>query len=340
MFPPRPGKVVVAVVTYRRPDDLAQLLPLLDRQRAEVEAGSPWWVRLLVIDNDPRGCAETVCADSGLAALQYVREPVPGIAAARNRALQEAGGDDVLVFIDDDERPGPGWLHQLLATFARTGRVGVAGPVVSTFGAPLHPWVIAGRFFDRRRHATGTLVDVAATNNLLLDLHRVRASGVTFDLAFGLSGGSDTLFVRRLGRAEGPLVWCDEAVVTDVVPPTRCRRTWVVRRAFRAGNSWSRATLALEGTVTRRACSRAILSAAGLARIFGGLARLIAGSLTRDVGRQARGTRTVLRGAGILSGAWGYTYLEYRRPHQVTRPGAGSVPARTWIRATTAHRSS
>lgn len=312
----RPRQVVVAVLTYRRPRDLAEMLPLLQRQAAGAERGGTWSVRILVVDNDPDRCGEAVCAASGGGALRYVHEPVPGIAAARNRALAESADDDVLVFIDDDERPGADWLERMLTTFADTGRVGVVGPVVSTFAAPLPAWVVAGRFFDRRRLPTGSLVDVAATNNLLLDLHRVRADGVVFDEAFGLSGGSDTLFVRRLVAAAGPLVWCDEAPVTDVVPAARCTRGWVVRRAFRMGNSWGRTALVLQTTRAGRIRCRAALTTAGAARLAAGLVRLAAGTLVPNLGRRAGGTRTLLRGAGMVLGAWGYTYVEYRR-----RPG-------------------
>lgn len=306
-------RVVVAVLTFRRPQDLAEILPVLADQRAAVQRGPRWSVRILVVDNDPDGSGEPVCAASGVSALTYAHEPVPGIAAARNRALTEAARDDVLVFIDDDERPGPDWLVRMLDTYEETGRAGVVGPVVSRFAAPLPAWVEAGRYFDRRRLATGSLVDVAATNNLLLDLHRVRACGVTFDQAFGLSGGSDTLFVRELVRGAGPLVWCDEAPVTDVVPAARCTRAWVTRRAFRTGNSWSRTAVVLEAGPGSRFRRRAVLTVAGAARVVAGLLRLLAGTVVPDLGRRARGTRTLLRGAGMLTGAWGYTYVEYRR---------------------------
>ena len=35
--------------------------------------------------------------------IRHVHEPVPGIVAGRNRALQECAGEDLLVFLDDDE---------------------------------------------------------------------------------------------------------------------------------------------------------------------------------------------------------------------------------------------
>lgn len=322
-----PRSLAIAVLTYRRPDDLAALLPLLHDQLgrcglsgtgvgARAGAGRPPAEpagEILVVDNDPDGSGAAVCARAGIPRLRYVHEPVPGIAAARNRALDEADGHDLLVFVDDDERPVPRWLERLLGTFETADRVGVVGPVVSEFAVPLPPWVAAGRFFDRRRMPTGSPVTVAATNNLLIDLHRLRRSRVRFDDRFGLSGGSDTLFTRQLVQREGPLVWCDEAVVTDVVPVERCTRDWVLRRALRMGNSWSLTTVALRPAGPRRWLTRLGLTGSGGARVLGGLARWMLGAAGRDRGRRARGIRTLARGTGMVLGAYGYSYVEYRR---------------------------
>ncbi len=80
--------------------------------------------------------------------------------------------------------------------------------MISEYAAEPDPWIKAGRFFDRRRLPSGTQIEVAATNNLLLDLRQVRAFGLRFDEALGLSGGSDTLFTRELHGRGGVLVWC------------------------------------------------------------------------------------------------------------------------------------
>ena len=315
--------VVVAVLTYRRPDDLAAVLPLLDAEAAGAEgaggaaAGRASRVGVLVVDNDPdagaRGQVTALAAELGTDRVRYVHEPRSGIAAARNRALDEAGDHDVLVFVDDDERPCEGWLGLLLATHAEHGGCGVVGPVVSDFEVPLDDWVARGGFFDRRRLPTGTTTGVAATNNLLLDVAAVRRAGVRFDERLGLSGGSDTLFTRRLVAAEGPLVWCDEAVVTDVVPAARTTRTWVLRRQLRSGNSWSRTELMLAGSPAERLALRARYTALGGARLGGGLARSALGVVRRDLRDRAAGRKTAARGLGMLLGAWGYGYVEYRR---------------------------
>ena len=300
----------VAVLTYRRLDDLAELLPQLIEQTATV----PYDVGVAVIDNDPEATARSLVEQfAATNNVSYLHEPVPGIASARNRALAGASSADILIFIDDDERPVSGWLDGLLSLYSDRRPAAVVGPVISRFTEELDPWLVAGRFFDRRRMPTGSQIIVAATNNLLLDLKTVRQLGLRFDEDFGISGGSDTLFTRQLSSSGAVMLWHDEAVVEDVVPPHRQTREWVLQRAYRSGNSWSQTSLVLEESFLRRALLRVRLTMAGMARVAGGLVRIIIGKFSRSVTFDARGHRTIQRGAGMLSGAWGHRYLEYRR---------------------------
>jgi glycosyltransferase involved in cell wall biosynthesis len=242
-----------------------------------------------------------------------VVEATPGIAAARNRALEEAVAADLLVFIDDDERPHEGWLRALLRTHAETGAAAVAGAVVSEFTSAPGAWVAAGGFYRRRRLPTGSAIEVAATNNLLLDLAQVRAAGLRFDPRFGSSGGEDTLFTRSLSRCGARLVWCDEAVVTDVVPAERTTPRWVLMRAFSSGNSDTRVRLALAADRRAAVQVRAAALVRGVPRVLAGTARAAVGLLVLSRSHQARGLRSAARGAGMLAGAVGHVYLEYRR---------------------------
>jgi succinoglycan biosynthesis protein ExoM len=309
-------RVRVAVLTYRRPDDLRDALPLLVSQLESV-SGDAVDGDLVVVDNDPEAGAEQLVRDFARAhpmvPVLYEHESTAGIAAARNRALHSSADVDVLVFIDDDERPTEQWLGCLLQTYRTFRSAAVVGPVVSEFGTEPDPWITAGRFFVRLRRPTGSPVTVAATNNLLLDLHQIRRLGLDFDLRFGLSGGSDTKFTRELHQRGGRLIWCDEAVVTDVVPAARATRSWVLRRALRSGNGESTTSLDIARPGGARFRLRLRLSARGALRLAGGTARLVLGVATRSQGHQARGVRTCARGLGMLSGAWGYVYHEYRR---------------------------
>jgi succinoglycan biosynthesis protein ExoM len=352
--PETPGQpelpsLAIAVLTFRRPADLAEVIPLLITQAQQVsERVRP---HVLVIDNDPDASARTFIegydttandtdasvtgtsssdpggADAsdtrpgGTAAvpLVYVHEPQPGITAARNRALAASAGVDLLVFIDDDERPTASWLRSLLDVQFGSGCAAVAGPVVSIYEREPEAWITAGRYFERKRHDTGAALDVAATNNLLLDLRQIRRYGLTFDLGLGISGGGDTLFTRQIIANGGRMLWSAEASVTDVVPRSRVTRRWVVLRAFRSGNSWSVTSLMLAGAGSgagsglARARTRLELTARGGVRAAAGLAQIVAGMLMISPAWRARGTRTLARGAGMLSGAWGYGYSEYRR---------------------------
>ena len=301
--------VVIAVVTYRRIDDLAAMVPVVLQERASV--ANP--VTMLIVDNDPARSAEQVVAGFSTDGVTYASEPTPGIAAARNKALAEADPAALLIFIDDDEHPVAGWLAALVATQAETGAAGVAGPVLSEFESEPDEWIRAGRFFVRRRWSTGTSMTLAATNNLLLDMEQVNAVGLRFDERFGLSGGSDTMFTRTLARSGRTIIWCDEAVVIDRVPNSRLTHQWVLKRAFRTGNSDSHTALALCANGRERLMLKAKSAARGSARIVAGAGMSGFGVVTGSVRRRARGRRAIHRGAGIVAGAFGWVYSEYAR---------------------------
>ncbi|WP_318241486.1 glycosyltransferase family 2 protein [Cellulomonas avistercoris] len=316
-------RVTVAMLTYRRPDDLRTALPLVCDQLPARDA------ELLIVDNDPDGGARSVVESFGDARVRYVHEPTPGIAAARNRALTAAGGD-VLVFIDDDERPSPTWLASLLEVHEREGCAAVVGPVVSEYEVEPDPWIRDGGFFERRRPATGAVVEAAATNNLLLDMAVVRRLGLDFDVRYGLTGGSDTLFTRRLTAAGERIVWCAEAPVVDVVPRSRLTRRWVLQKALRSGNSWSRTSIELAPPGVAGLGVRLRLLGQGGARIAGGAARTLLGAVTRNRRHAAGGARVLARGVGLATGATGWIYTEYRRPttRRSTPSVAGGSPDR------------
>lgn len=305
-------RLTVAVLTYQRPEQLRAGLPLIleqvvDVQTVGVEAD------ILVVDNDPTGSAETIVSVLSSDRVRYVVEAKPGISAARNRALAEAAESDLLVFIDDDERPRENWLGELISMWRDTHAAAVTGLVISEFDGELDPWIAAGRFFHRARRPSGTNINVAATNNLLLDMRQVGHHQVEFDNRFGLIGGEDTLFSRSLSSRGARIVWCGESIVTDVVPVSRMTRRWVLARAWSHGNSAALVEVHLSPCRVRRLRTRVTLLAGGLARIAGGGGRFVAGLLLRSPRHQARGLRALCRGAGFVAGGMGIAYLEYGR---------------------------
>ncbi|MDO4901456.1 glycosyltransferase family 2 protein [Actinomyces sp.] len=284
----------VAVCTYRRPELVAALVP---RLLAQVRGLDGVDARVVIVDNDAAGSArERIVGGLADALVRVVVEPTPGLSAARNRALDEAAGRDLLVFIDDDEVPGEGWLAALVSTYRDTGAVAVTGPVESVFDAEPEPWVAAAPVFARASRASGSRLRSAATNNLLLDMAVVRRLGLRFDPRFAFTGGEDTFFTRSLTSCAGALVWCDEAVVTETVPAERANREWVLTRAQRNAETWAWVRI-LDVSGWQRVGRRMEFTARGAALWLVGSARALA-VRGDDAARQARRSQHEHRAAG------------------------------------------
>lgn len=306
--------VTIGVPTYRRPELLDALLRTLPGRITECQ-GLGVEVDVLVVDNDPDGSAREV---AGLAPLpvRYVIEETAGIVAARNRILDESADRDILAFIDDDEIPREGWLSALLSVWREHDADAVMGRVISVFDDDVDPWLLASGTFRRPPRQTGTVLQVAAAGNLLLDLRTIRREGLRFDPSLGLGGGEDTLFTRQLARAGGLIVWCNESETEDLVVASRLSRVWAAQRAYSSANATTRIDLQLARGGARRSIRRIRALAGGAARIVIGGVRMAYGSLTSNITHHARGTRLVHRGRGTLAAAFGRRYDEYRRPSE------------------------
>ena len=227
--------VDICVATYKRPVWLGQLLNDLAGQ--EMPDGDT--LRIIVVDNDPEcGAAHVAQAfESTRVELLYLAQPVKNIALTRNMALDHCSAD-WLAFVDDDERVPQNWICTLLACQERFDADVVFGPVEGRLEANAPAWVRQSRFFVASPTATGTPQRWGATNNTLLRWKFVDG-GARFDARFGLSGGEDTHFFYGLSRRGAHMVWCQEAVVTEHVPPDRTTLRWMLRRYFRGGQTFA-----------------------------------------------------------------------------------------------------
>ncbi len=99
-------RLTVAVASRQRRDSLRRVLEALARQdypRDRFEA-------VVVLDGSTDGSAEMARSLELPYPLRVVTQPQSGLAATRNRGAREAGEDDVVVFLDDDIDPQPGFL--------------------------------------------------------------------------------------------------------------------------------------------------------------------------------------------------------------------------------------
>jgi glycosyltransferase involved in cell wall biosynthesis len=227
--------VSVVIPTFRRPELLRAAVGSVLEQRGLVVG-----VEVIVIDNDHAKSAERTVADlagSPAMVLRYLCEPRPGISHARNAGVAASRGS-YIAFLDDDEVAPPGWLASLLSTMRDTAADIVVGPVRPRFPAGMAVSSYARRIYDRDARApTGQPVEWFGIGNALLRRDRCLAAAVPFDPRFGLSGGEDTIFLARLRERGRRIVWCAEAAVTEVIPQNKLTSGYLLRRAFRTGQT-------------------------------------------------------------------------------------------------------
>jgi succinoglycan biosynthesis protein ExoM len=297
-------RLAICIGTYKRSDLLCELLAGISHLTFR-RMPAPR-IEVIVVDNDPFKSAEEVCAAVELPCpVKYVAEPRRGITYVRNRAVREAGVVDFIVFIDDDEVPTPQWLDELLAAQHQFGADIVSGPVFPKFAHGVAEWVKAGKFFDRPAFANGRSLDRCSTNNALIR-SEVFLRVPAFDDRFRLSGGEDTHFFLRARQAGHSIVWSQEAIVHESIPEERARLAWILRRAYQSGNSWSLCEASLDARMRVRLTRLAIA--------FGHLVKGSAGVLlSLCLGRAAvvNSLRSILLGAGMLTGLVGRRYLAY-----------------------------
>ncbi|SPT53690.1 mycofactocin system glycosyltransferase [Actinomyces bovis] len=322
--PPPRIKATVAVLTFHRPEQIRETV----RQLLAQALAAPRWceVDVLVVDNDPAGSGRRAVEALGRGGVRCVVEPTPGISAGRNRALDEcqSAGRDVLLFMDDDGRPGSGWVVSMIKRWRKTKPAAVAGWVDTRYLGEPSPWILAGGFFERRRFEDGVERPAAACGNLLLDLEQV--GNLRFARSLGLSGGEDTLFTRMLVARGGKIVFAPNAVVVDQVAVNRVTRRWVLQRQLSQGNSAGLMDLYLRSGVG----ARAKVVVGGAARMVAGVAKAGIGAVTHDLAKDAKGWRTASRGAGMALAGLGLSWNEYSREGKrlVRAPRIKVEPAR------------
>lgn len=222
--------VVVSVATYQRQDLLQALISSL------VAAYEFYPFRLCVVDNAPEAQGLPEMSEAPFE-IEYVHEPQPGIAAARNAGLSRLRPSDThVMFVDDDERVSPDWLLRQVELMRELDTDVVSGFVVSVFADDSPRWIVEGGFIQRQQYASGLTTRLPATNNTLVKIEALRRlESPWFDEAFSVTGGSDGELFYRMRAANATIAWCNESVVCEDVPPDRATLPWVWRRMVRNG---------------------------------------------------------------------------------------------------------
>ena len=234
-----PIDVCIAIPTWNRSTLLRESLESLTRLRVPPEVG--WEV--VVVDNGCTDDTAAVVADFAdrLPALRRVSEPVPGLSAARNRALDACNARHLL-FIDDDARVASGWLEAFVSAARDYPEAGVfGGPVVPWFPTPpdrelLEAFPLVRRGFCGLDHgrARGHLPAPMRLVGANMAFRTDAVLGLRFDTRLGvqrmsLIGGEEDQFITALRERGVDVVWVPEMAIEHTVDPSRLEVSYLMR---------------------------------------------------------------------------------------------------------------
>jgi succinoglycan biosynthesis protein ExoM len=314
--------VDICIATLQRPDGLARLLSSIN-ELAFCKVLQPQ-IEILVIDNDAGHSAQRTflrARQKSRWKMHYVVEGRRGIPAARNAALRgRRATADFVALVDDDEVPEAQWLDELLFTQRQHEADIVLGKVIPHFIDPPPRWIVEGEYFAAHRHRDGESINYAYAGNALIRCQLLSSllneSQTWFDERMTLRGGEDAVFFHHAAAGGHKIVWAEKAVVAEWLPASKVNLRWILRRAFRTGQT----DVYIDLLANHPFLSRTEGLLKGGARLAGGMMLLVPygiGGLLGGPSIFLRPMRTIMRGAGMMAGCFGYWYEEYQQIHPV-----------------------
>ncbi len=235
-----------AVCTYNRADRLPDVIRSMRRQHCTMP------FEILVINNnsqdDTLEVLEQLSNEEG-PSLRVVTETAQGIVHARNRAIQEALNSDILVFIDDDERPLPGHLQAVVDCIARHGADCVGGRI----GVGYAPYRRPAWLNDEMEGFLGAIDYGPEPFEINTDKTPVWSGNVAYrmqyfrdhpDIRFdqrynragvGIGGGSDNVMFNNLLRNGARLYYRPDMAIEHEVDPWKLKKRYFLTLHYKAG---------------------------------------------------------------------------------------------------------
>ncbi|MEZ5954523.1 MAG: glycosyltransferase family 2 protein [Hyphomonas sp.] len=227
--------IAVIIPTFRRNAGLEQAV----RSAFAQQSCPPF--EILIVDNDPDGGAKT-CADKlageapDTVKFSYAHEPRPGVANARNMAIDSTSAR-LIAFLDDDQSATPNWLSGLLSAHKLFPAAVTFGPIETQLpNVTRHHREYFSSFFARKEdRATGYLDYAYGCGNSLLDLDLLPTFRPLFDSSMNEVGGEDDILFREVKRTGGKFAWAADAWAYEHVPEDRATLSYTLKRALAYG---------------------------------------------------------------------------------------------------------
>lgn len=252
----------VIVCTRNRADELPDCIAALLASGAR---------DVVIVDNgstDDTGAVAAELAERSGGVVRVVSEERAGLCHARN-AGAAAARHDLLLYIDDDARPAPGWATHLAWALSRPGVVNAGGPISALWppdrtsgwpGRDLEPLLSVLDLGDAERRLVPP--DVVYGANWAVRREALYAVG-GFDPAFGpgpgqpINGDEVSVAWRLHDRGAGATIYSPGAAVGHRITPARLNEEFLLHRALCVGVERPRHAYALGHAGHDRLLSRA-----------------------------------------------------------------------------------
>ena len=291
-----PKRICLAIPTFQRVQYLRNLLKAISELSALPDT---YELSILIVDNDPQASAREIVnaeLEHFPYKLRYEHCPSVGLCNVRNFILTYAKRHaDFIAMLDDDELPERQWLKELLRVGEATSADAVVGPVPAILPEDAPRWLRAFRETEHPRFSDCQRLQDGWTSNCLVSIMRIVDSGLSFDPSLNFIGGEDQLFFRQLIRMGGAIVYAENAVVWEIMPEGRRRLLFILKRSFRRGNSLAMCDARMNGDS---------------AQLF---VRAAKGVFAIALGIMTLAPFEIARGAGMLTGLFGFSYQAYKR---------------------------
>jgi GT2 family glycosyltransferase len=197
-------RFTVVVPTRDRPRSLSRCLAALEQQK---ECGA---FEIIVVDDGSSGADDVDLVAAQSRRARVVRTARTGSASARNRGARDASAPIVLL-LDDDCEPRPGWAAALLAA-VEDGADVAAGRCVNVDSSDAFSEATQTVLDYLTRHSSNSVASVGFAPTYNLACARDVLLAVPFDEGY-IHSGADRDWCRRLAQRGYSIALASDAVI-------------------------------------------------------------------------------------------------------------------------------
>jgi len=204
-----------------------------------------------VVDNDSNDfTSDVVHQFQNRARVRYLKETRIGLCIARNTGWRSAAGK-YIAFFDDDAIASPGWLAAVREGFANSSQaVGViGGPVRPIWEKPRPEWL------PDEIVCSLTVIDWGSSEKFIEDISREWLVGANmavpkalltevggfhpwlYRVGNNLLSSGDVFLQKEIARRGYSCLYKPSMVIGHVIPASRLKREWFIRRYYWQGVS-------------------------------------------------------------------------------------------------------